>query len=166
MDPLSVLSIARAAASTAQAAWNVGETLYTFFGDVKTIDRTVRGMVAEVKALGSACALVDERLHDIVRDFDAEIKKPGVARGKLWACIEVQVAESQESVMQLRTAFQNVRREGSTPLAQVWRQIRLNMQAKDIEEARNRIRSHTAGLQTVLQTVAMYGLVCLEEGTR
>lgn len=155
MDPLSVLSIAGTAASTAKVAWNVGEALYAFFSDVKAIDHTVTALVAEVKALSSACALVDERLRDIVRDFDAEVRKPRADSGKLWGCIEVQVTQSEKSIAQLQAAFDNVRNETSNKLAQAWRQIKLNMRAKDINEARNRIRSHTASLQTILQTVAM-----------
>lgn len=66
MDPLTVLKIASVAASTAKAAWDVGEGIYTFCSDVKVVNQTISGLVAEVKALGSACTLVDERLRDIV----------------------------------------------------------------------------------------------------
>lgn len=71
MNPLSILQVVGTAASTAKAAWSVGKGLYTFFQDAKSIDRAVNGMVAEVKALGSACMLVDERLHDIVVEFES-----------------------------------------------------------------------------------------------
>ena len=155
MDPLSILQIAGSAATTAKAAWTVGEALYTFFHDVKVIDQTVGGLVAEIKALSGACTLVDERLRDIVQNFDHEITKPSESRAKLWACVEAQVVDSQKSVDQLQAAIAGLVKDGSNAFAQAWRQVKLNMQTKDIGEARNRIRSHTASLQTILQTVAM-----------
>ena len=155
MDPLSVLSIAGVAGATAKAAWNVGVGLHAFFSNIKAVDPTVNGLVAEVKALSNACAFVDRRLHDIVRDYEAEVRMPRADEGKLWACIEVQVLDSQHSVAQLETAFHVVQRERTTRLSQVWRQMMINMQARNINEARNRLQSHTTSLQTILQTVAM-----------
>lgn len=74
MDPVTILKIAGTAATTAKAAWNVGESLYTFCSDVKIIDQTVSNLITEVRALSSACTLFDERLRDIVNDFEAEVK--------------------------------------------------------------------------------------------
>ncbi|EME48536.1 hypothetical protein DOTSEDRAFT_48990 [Dothistroma septosporum NZE10] len=155
MDPLSVLQIAGSAATAAKAAWSVGEALYTFCHDVKVIDQTVGGLIAEIKALSSACTLVDERLRDIVQNFDHEITRPSESRAKLWACVEAQVIDSQKSVDQLQAAVAGLVKDGSNAFAQAWRLVKLNMQTKDIGEARNRIRSHTASLQTILQTVAI-----------
>lgn len=155
MDPLSILSIASAAANIAKGAWNVGEGLHQFFHDVKIIDQTVGGLIVEVKALSGACTLVDERLRDIVQNFDHDITKANDSRVKLWACVEAQVEDSQRSVDQLQTAISGLVKDGTNPFAQAWRQVKLHMQTKDIGEARNRIRSHTASLQTILQTVAM-----------
>lgn len=155
MDPLTVLKIASVAASTAKAAWDVGEGIYTFCNDVKVINQTVSGLVAEVKALGSACTLVDERLRDIVKDFENEARRPVADRRELWNCIELQISDSQLSVGQVEAALKSIKEEGSNTFSQAWRQIKLNMKARDIGEARNRIRSQTASLQTILQTVAM-----------
>lgn len=155
MDPVSVLHIAGTAANTAKAAWSIGETLYTFFNDVANIDQTVKNLIAEVKALSKACDLVDQRLRGLVQDFEADIRSQRGSDSNLWPCIKSQLADSESSISQLRAALESVRNERSNKLTQAWRQVKLNMQARDIEDARNRIRSHTAGLQTVLQTVAM-----------
>lgn len=155
MDAVTIFQIASAAASTAQAAWDVGEGLYRFCRDVRVIDQTVHDMVAEVKALASACDLIDVRLRHIVKDLDTNHHGQRPDRNKLWTCVEAQVIDSRQSVVQLEAALQGIKKESSNKLAQAWRQIKLNMKTKDIAEARNRIRSHTAALQTVLQTVAM-----------
>ncbi|KAF7185962.1 hypothetical protein HII31_12835 [Pseudocercospora fuligena] len=153
MDPLT---IAASSAKIASSAWKVGEGLYHFFHDVKVIDQTVSGLIAEIKALSGACTLVDERLRDIVQNFDEEATDPKCeSRSRLWACVDAQVADSGKSVKQLEAAIAGLVKDGSNPFAQAWRQVKLNMQAKDIGEARNRIRSHTASLQTILQTVAI-----------
>lgn len=160
MDPATILSIAGTSAALSKIAWQLGEGLYIFFSDVKFIDQTVLGLISEVKALSSACALVDDRLRDIVQEFDSELRTPAKDRSKLWDCIKAQLNESEKSISQLGSAFETAQKSSTNSVIQMWRQVKLNMQAKDIDEARNRIRSHTASLQTILQTVAMYVSSC------
>ena len=155
MDPLSILSIAGIAGATAKAAWDIGTKLRVFFNDIKDVDKTVNELVAEVEALSSACEIVDQRLHDIVRDYEAEVSRPRAGEAKLWACIEAQVRKSQRSIAQLEAAFLKIQREHTNRLVQVWRQFTINIQAKDIKEARDRLRFQTMSLQTVLQALAM-----------
>ncbi|KXS99034.1 hypothetical protein AC579_634 [Pseudocercospora musae] len=154
MDPVSILQIAGFAGSASKGAIEVAKDLYVFCNEVRNVDQTVHGLVSEVQALGGACALVDERLRQIVADHETT-SSIGASKGRLWSCIELQVTDSRRTIEQLKTAFQGVREQGGNVLSQVWRQIKLNTKTKDIAEARNRIRSHTASLQMVLQTVAI-----------
>ena len=155
MDPLSVLSIAGVAGATAKAALDLGLGLYGFFSNVKAVDQAVNELVREVKALSHACEFVDRHLQVVVRDYEAEVRKPRLDEGKLWACIKDQVLDNQRSVAQLEAAFHVVQRERTTKFSQLLRQFMVNMQAKNINDARNRLRSHTTSLQTILQTVTM-----------
>ncbi|KAF7197299.1 hypothetical protein HII31_01350 [Pseudocercospora fuligena] len=154
MDPVSILQIAGFAGSASKGAIEVAKDLYVFCNEVRNVDQTVHGLVTEVQALGSACALVDERLRQIVADYEITSSSNG-NKGRLWNCIELQVTDSRRTIEQLKLAFQGVREQGGNVLSQVWRQIKLNTKTEDIAEARNRIRSHTASLQMVLQTVAI-----------
>ncbi|KXT00791.1 hypothetical protein AC578_2966 [Pseudocercospora eumusae] len=155
MDPVSILQIAGFAGSASKGAIDVAKELYLFCSEVRNVDQTVHGLVTEVQALGSACALVDERLRQIVADHEITSSTDN-SKGRLWNCIELQVTDSRRTIEQLKLAFQGVREQGGgNVLSQVWRQIKLNTKTKDISEARNRIRSHTASLQMVLQTVAI-----------
>ncbi|KAI5361585.1 putative tetratricopeptide-like helical domain superfamily [Septoria linicola] len=152
MDPLQIASVA---AVLAKSAWSVGQSLYLFGHDVTNIDQTVAGLAIEVQTLGRACALVEGRLKDIVGNHDTDAGKAEMGHEKIWFYLQSLVQDTQATIDQLEHAIRSVRREGKNLPAQMWRQFKLDLNAKDIAEARDRIRSHTASLQIALQTITI-----------
>lgn len=153
MDPITILHLAGTVASLANAAYGVGISIYTFVQDTKQVDQSVRGLSSEVKALGGACDLIGKRLYDIIHEYDQD---KSLEQSALWECVSAQVDDCKETIEHLQDAIASVQQNKHNFISQAWRQITLNMKAKNIGEVRNRIRSHTAGLQLVLQAIAMY----------
>ncbi|KAI9693016.1 MAG: hypothetical protein M1822_005011 [Bathelium mastoideum] len=161
MDPVTAIQVAATAFSVAKGAYEVGEVLYTFVHDVKNLESTTSAFAAEIKALGAACRVVSDRLQDIVKDHERQNTRESSSKcdsSYLWLCLEGQIADCQKTISQLQEAAYCLKRDSSKEtnfVSQVVRQIKLNMRTKDIANARNRIRSHTASLQVVLQSIAI-----------
>lgn len=161
MDPASALGVAANALQAAKVAYEIGESLYNFVRDVKNQESIERGFASEVKALSAACHVVGTRLKEIVHDYDngkTQGSKTKLDSALLWNILEEQVSECQITIGQLSSAVScltdNDGKE-ATFLTQAFRQIKLNMKTRDIAQSRNRIQSHTASLQIVLQAIAM-----------
>ena len=161
MDPITAGHVAGVAFSIAIGAFEVGEGLYTFIQDVKQLESTTSAFAGEIKALGAACRVVSNRLQDIVKDHESRVSLGSSSNRdsfQLWSCLEDQISDCQKTISQLQEAVSCLKRDpakGTNFVGQVVRQIKLHMKAKDITEARNRIRSHTASLQILLQSIAM-----------
>ncbi|KAI9662925.1 MAG: hypothetical protein M1821_007972 [Bathelium mastoideum] len=161
MNPVTAVQVAATAFSVAKGAYEVGEVLCTFVHDVKNLESTTSAFAAEIKALGAACRVVSDRLQDIVKDHERQNTRESSSKDDssyLWLCLEGQIADCQKTISQLQEAVYCLKRDSSKEtnfVSQVVRQIKLNMRTKDIANARNRIRSHTASLQVVLQSIAI-----------
>ena len=157
MDPATATQIAGTALQIAQGAWSVGTALYNFAQDVKNLKATAEAFASEIEALGGACSLVSKRVKSIVQEQAAGQSFTGDV-SDLMASLERQLSGCRKTTDQLQTAVQCVSVEGLKD-AGVWKrmvkQIQLSMKTDTIELARNRVRSHTSGLQLTLQTIAM-----------
>ena len=160
MDPVTITRVASIALSAAKSAWDVGSTLYVFFQKAKRFDRTAQAFADEVKSLGMACEVVSIRLGTLVRDLESRHKGSLHATSQssqLWRCLENQLSGCQKTIVNLKEAVSVTEqsKEGQGFFIKAIKQIGLNNKAAEIAEARNRIRSHTASLQTVLITIGM-----------
>ena len=160
MDPITTGHIVGVAFSVASGAWTVGTALYQFFDDVKHVDQTAKAFASEVTALGTACGAVGRRFQkDFERPGQQHSQPPTDESAQLWTCLENQLEACDVTISELKTAVSCIEDSGSHRgpklISQAIRQIKLNMKTGDIAEARNRIQSHTASLQIVLQAVAM-----------
>ena len=161
MDPVSAAHIAGNALSVAKGAWELGQALYTFISDARGIDTTIQGFAGEVRALAAACQVVGNRLEPIVKERDADSTYTGQPSGEedpLWACLEGQVSECQETIARLKALIQGLGRDYTKDrsfLDQAARQVKLNMKSKEVTEIRSRVQSHTSSLQVMLQVIAM-----------
>ncbi len=62
MDPIVFATTASVVAKTAKAAWDIGEALYIFIQDTKTVDETILALQSEMKSFGDACDLLQRVL--------------------------------------------------------------------------------------------------------
>lgn len=155
MDPVTILTVAGMAFTAAEKAGEAGIALGRFINDVKYIDNTIGLLVTEVNALSAACDLVGSRIKGIAEAMDG-VGPDSKKESPLWLQVRSQLEDCNETVSALYEAVKDVGLEKKkNPFAQAWRQIQLNMKTKDIEDSRNRIRSHTASLQLVLQAITL-----------
>ena len=161
MDPVSATHIAANALSVAKGAWDIGNALYKFIKDARSIDSTARAFAGETRALAAACNVVSTRLEAIVKERDAELGPNDSGSNQhnpLWACLDSQIIECRETVSQLQVTVECAQQDstkGTTFLGQATRQFKLDMKSNEIAELRTRIQSHTSSLQLILQAVAM-----------
>ncbi|QIW99802.1 hypothetical protein AMS68_005320 [Peltaster fructicola] len=155
MDPVTILTVAGMAFTAAERAFAAGIALGKFINDVKYVDQTLGLLVTEVNALSSACELVGKRIKGIAEAMDG-VGPDSKNESPLWLQVRSQLQDCGQTVSALYEAVKDVGLEKKkNPFSQAWRQIQLNMKTKDIEESRNRIRSHTASLQLVLQAITL-----------
>lgn len=161
MDPVTIAHIAGNALSAAKTAFTVGQTLYDFIQNVKVLDQTAREFANEIDALGAACRLVGSRAQSFVQQHEKDIRDKlydSTESAQLWLCLERQVTGCYEIVGQLSDAVSCANRtatQSSNFMAQAWRQIKLNMKARDIVDVRNRVKTYTSSLQLTLQSITM-----------
>ena len=157
MDPLTIIGLAGAAIELARKAFETGELLAVFVNDVKNIDQTLKSLYSEVKALSAACELVGTRVRGIAEaiDRDNNVESNGGSESPLWVNVRTQLDDCSETISSLAHALKGLAKKKDNFFKQAWRQIQLDMKMKDIDEARNRIRSHTASLQLVLQAITL-----------
>lgn len=161
MDPMTAIQVASAAFTGAQDALKIGKALYDFIKDTRQIDNTARDFASEVDALGSACSVVANMVQSIGQQHTRHQQiqdAPFSQSAQLWQCLERQVEGCRTTINQLSVAVSCVNKsdkQSSSLMNQAWRQIKLNLKAHDIEEVRNRIKSHSSSLQLTLQSVAI-----------
>ena len=157
MDPVSAVQIASAAFTAASGALNV----YMLFKDAQNIDRTAEAFANEIHALGTACGAAGRRLQDLIEKHsasDSSDSKFQSENAQIWQCLACQLPACEATISELKDAVfcsANDSNGQSNFCSRVFRQIKLNLKVKDIAEVRNRIQSHTTGLQLVLQTITV-----------
>jgi ribosomal protein L3 len=158
MDPVTVLKVAGAALSTAKGAWDVGSSLYLFFKHTQNFDRTAEAFESEVKALATACSVVGKRLESVVEDNGQNVstKNSIEISDYLWIGVQDQIYACQKTVHELEEVVRVTSAGKSKGFFKRMRsQVSLNLQALDIADCRDRVRSHTASLHLILQSITM-----------
>lgn len=144
MDPLSIAS---AATTAAQGAWQI----YTLCHEAKHVNQTVRGLAKEAQAVGDACETVAKRLEGIVEEADAANSTTDKMRHLLGS----RISDCQGTITQLMSSLHGLDNGSLNFLEKLRKQIRLNARAADIVEARRQLRLHTDGLQLILHLLSM-----------
>lgn len=144
MDPASIVG---AATTAANGAWQI----YTLCHDAKHVNQTVRSLAKEAQAVGDACETVAKRLEGIIDEADAADSPSN----KMRHLLESRISDCQSTLTQLMSSLQGLDNGSLNFLEKLRNQIRLNLRAADITGARSQLRSHTDGLQLILQVLSM-----------
>lgn len=157
MDPATAAQVAGVALQIARSAWDVGKSIHDFVQDVRNLDGTAIAFANEITALGTACDFVGKHVKGIIKKQGAETSRPDDVR-ELMSNLHRQLSGCKTTTEELKAAVACIG-PGEVRDASVWKriskQVQLKMKTRDVETARNRIRSHTGALQLTLQTIAM-----------
>jgi ankyrin repeat protein len=151
MDPIGA---AVGIAQISQSAWKLGSYIYTIYQGTKTIDESVQSLALEVNGLASTCDLVQNELSTV-------LTKPGsgstVSRydkdGRLGRCIDHQVAQCKNTLGELETVVEGLWPRKESFFERASKQVDLQNSREQTGEIRQRIRSHTDALHTILLVV-------------
>ncbi|THZ14755.1 TPR-like protein [Aureobasidium pullulans] len=161
LSAAAAISITSSALSISKTAAEIAITLYIFFQDAKKLPKTAEAFAEEVKALGMSCEIVGIRLEGIVQDHETSLQSglshPGISPIQLWGCLETQMSACQNTINELEEAVSATKGvdKDTRYHSKVFRNLKLKLRNGDIAEARERIRSHTIVMQTVLQCINM-----------
>ena len=152
-DPLTAIGTAAAVLDLGKLVWKLGTALVKLYQDTKCIDRTVKELADEVKALGDECDLVYSELEVVISTPSGGEPSPYDVDGRLWGCLHAKVEECKITVDSLGSIVQSVSIRSADFIAQTQRQLKLNHSRDDMARLRERIKSHTDGLRMVLLMV-------------
>jgi hypothetical protein len=161
LSAAAAISITSSALSISKTAAEIAITLYTFFQDAKKLPKTAEAFAEEVKALGMSCEIVGIRLQRIVQDHETSVQsglgQPGISPIQLWKCLETQMSACEKTINELEEAVSATKGvdKDTRYYSKIFKSLELMTRNGDIVEARERIRSHTIVMQTVLQCINM-----------
>jgi uncharacterized protein Yka (UPF0111/DUF47 family) len=157
MDPATALQIAGLALQFSESVFKACESIYTFFQDVKRLDETAQEFASEIRALETACRLVNSQVKRLAQERSSQHQDDGES-DTLFASLEQQLKDCDRTVKQLQAAVSCVDPKSVDKAGLVRnaiQQIRLNLKVTDIDAVRNRIRMHTSGLQLALLSISL-----------
>jgi ankyrin repeat protein len=151
MEPIGA---AAGIAQISRSAWKLGSYIYTVYQGTKTIDEVVQTLALEVNGLASTCDLVHNELGTV-------LTKPGsgstISRydkdGRLRRCIDHQVAQCKSTLGELETVVEALWPRKESFFERASKQVELQNSREQTSEIRQRIRSHTDALHTILLVV-------------
>ena len=151
MEPIGA---AAGIAQISRSAWKLGSYIYTVYQGAKTIDESVQSLALEVNGLASTCDLVHNELGTV-------LTKPGsgstVSRydkdGRLRRCIDHQVAQCKHTLGELEAVVETLWPRKESFFERASKQVDLQNSREQTSEIRQRVRSHTDALHTILLVV-------------
>lgn len=144
MDPVS---IATAALNAARMLVHASETIYQFVEATKEVDRTISGLLSQVKGLA-----------EVLRAFSSTVQLPAaqsasIEHSDLWDQVGHLVQAARETVERLRHEIKPLEKAGSNSLKQAWRQFRLGWKQETIETLLSEMRTHSVNLQLAMSMI-------------
>ena len=155
MDPATALQVAGVALQFSESVFKACQSIYAFFQDVKRLDETAQEFASEIQALETACRLVNSQVKRLALERSSH-HEDDQESDNLFAYLEQQLKDCARTVKQLQVAVSCVDTKSVDKAGLVRnaiQQIQLNLKASDIAAVRNRIRTHTIGLQLALHSI-------------
>jgi ankyrin repeat protein len=151
MEPIGA---AAGIAQISRSAWKLGSYIYTIYQGTKTIDESVQGLALEVNGLASTCDLVHDELGTVLTKQGSGSTVSRYDRdGRLRRCIDHQVAQCKTTLGELETVVETLWPRKDSFFERASKQVDLQNSREQTTEIRQRIRSHTDALHTILLVV-------------
>lgn len=150
MEPLTLVDAAIALAGKAS---DLGAYIHKVYQGSKTVSSDIRGLLTEVKDLAITCDLIHEQLPSILAVSDSDSTASYDPDGKLAARLHYRIVHCDKAVDELRGVVEALWPRKKAFLDRTIARISLQNAKEQIGEKRDRIRSHTDALHTVLLVV-------------
>ena len=150
MDSLSILG---AVSTVTKTTYWISTTLFNFLHNSRVIDETLEDLNREVEGLTKALESIELSLKD---PAISRVKNGGDAKGP-WGFLDVAVTDTQRTVNALKGTVEGLGtvKKSANPFKKAVKQVKLNLNADQISEVKNRIHTHTASLQLALQRATL-----------
>ena len=151
MEALTVLGAVAAVTQLADYALRTALGVIEFSKQARNLKTTIRDIGQETESLGKACEAVQQQLSPIgTHTNDTDSNRGATAHQTLWSLIQTQTINCNETIDDLNLVIERLKFDHANFLKQRWRTYKFNAKREDIVRIRERIRSHTAALQTLL----------------
>jgi ankyrin repeat protein len=151
MEPIGA---AAGIAQISRSAWKLGSYIYTIYQGTKTIDESVQSLALEVNGLASTCDLVHDELGTVLTKHGSGSTVSRYDKdGRLRRCIDHQVAQCKTILGELETVVETLWPRKDSFFERASKQVDLQNSREQTTEIRQRIRSHTDALHTILLVV-------------
>ena len=150
MDPLSVLG---AVSTVTKTTYWISSTLFGFIQSTRVIDKTLEELKSEVEGLTKALETIELGLKDPA----VSRIKSGEDTKRPWGFLEVAVTDTQRTVNALERIVEGLGtvKKSPNPFKRAVKQVKLNLDADEISQVKDRIHTHTTSLQLALQTASL-----------
>ena len=151
MDPVSITC---AAGTATHGAYWVSTGLYNFIKASKVVDKTVNELQCEVVGLQGVLKSIGSCLQNSVAG-----RKGGGAAGEdeIWTSLDVAIKDAQRTIDALQNIVQDLNTTRSSGFfRRAAKQVKLNLDAGQIDDIKVRIHTHTTSLQLALQMTTMF----------
>lgn len=151
MDPIGAVA---AVLQISKNAYALGQYIHKIYEGAKRIDESIIGLANEIHALANSCGLVYDELRLIL-----DRPGPGAAEsrydtdGRLGRCVDQQVLQCDITLKELAKIVDILWPRNTTLFERASKQIDLQNNREKLDSIRQRIRSHTDALHTVLLVV-------------
>lgn len=149
MDPVGAIA---SIVQISRNAYSIGNYIYKVYEGAKVIDDNIQGLASEVNNLADSCDLVRSELDGVFarRPHAGTAEARDNKDGKLARCINQQVTSCENTLEELWRLMESLWPRKRTLGARALKQIDLQSSKEQIDEFRNRIKSHTNALHTTL----------------
>jgi Fungal N-terminal domain of STAND proteins len=144
---MDLFSIASAAAAITVSCVKLGTLLYCWIEEIRDVDGTLKGFMAEVNALSTVLDAVKSWSHDAVVTDSAQRQDSKA----FWVLVHKTLEDCSSVIGQLDRLLediQNKRRHG-----QLIANFMLNLKSDNIALIRQQIQSYTTVLQMAMQVI-------------
>lgn len=150
MDPLSILG---AVSTVTKTTYWISSTLIGFIQSTRVIDKTLEELKSEVEGLTKALETIELSLKD---PAVSRIKSGEDTKGP-WGFLDVAVTDTQRTVNALERIVEGLGtvKKSANPFKRAVKQVKLNLDADEINQVKDRIHTHTTSLQLALQTASL-----------
>jgi hypothetical protein len=118
------------------------------------VEETVSNLAAEAQALSQACNMIHQEIKGVLPGESAAANKYD-EHGQLWKSINMQLVETQITVIDLRRIIGDDGQESKDFFQRARKQIYLDRNKSELQEINRRMHTHTQSLQMALQMVNM-----------
>lgn len=151
MDPISIACAVGAATKTVSSAII---RIHVFFGDVKEVDDTIQGLLAELTGLESSLDAIKHGLCDPALSKTENIAEKQRSN-PVFKALKGNLDSCQATLDRFNSTVNGLNTAGTSIASRAGRQVRLDWNKDQIATWRSQLQTHTGALNLALQMIIL-----------